>query len=129
MNLFDEIAEARIREAMARGEFENLPGSGAPLDLDDNRMIPAELRMSYRILKNAAYLPPELQTRREIQDLEALLGHARSQEAPETVDQCLRRLQALCLKLAHQRRHSAPLWSDPGYSSQLLERFARKTSG
>lgn len=48
------LAERRIEEAIERGEFDDLPGAGQPLDLDDlDPLLPEELRMAYRILKNA----------------------------------------------------------------------------
>ncbi|HEY7527996.1 MAG TPA: DnaJ family domain-containing protein, partial [Candidatus Deferrimicrobiaceae bacterium] len=60
------LAESKIREAMERGEFDRLPGAGKPLSLDDDSMVPHELRVAYRILKNAGCLPPELELRKEI---------------------------------------------------------------
>jgi len=50
------VAEQRIREAMERGEFENLPSRGRPLDLDEDANVPEELRMAYKLLKNGGYL-------------------------------------------------------------------------
>lgn len=68
---FDAIAEERIQEAMRRGDFDNLPGAGKPLELDDDLLVPAEVRAAYRILKNSGYVPPEVYERREIVELEA----------------------------------------------------------
>ena len=70
--MFDLIAEQKIAEAIARGELDNLPGAGRPLDLDDDALIPEELRLAYRILKNAGYVPPELETLNEIAQLERI---------------------------------------------------------
>jgi hypothetical protein len=48
------IAERKIKEAIERGEFDDLPGAGRPLDLDDlDPSLPEELRLAYRVLKNA----------------------------------------------------------------------------
>ena len=48
------LAERKIAAAIERGEFDDLPGAGQPLDLDDlDPLMPEELRMAYRILKNA----------------------------------------------------------------------------
>jgi hypothetical protein len=75
--MFDLIAEEKIAEAIARGEFDNLPGAGRPLNLDDDALIPEELRLAYRILKNAGYVPPELETLNEIAQLERIaMGNA-----------------------------------------------------
>ncbi len=55
------IAERRIDEAMARGEFDNLPGAGRPIDLEDyDPLMPPEARMAWRVLKNADLNPEEL---------------------------------------------------------------------
>jgi len=69
----DAIAERRIREAQERGEFDDLPGAGAPLELDDDALVPEELRTAYRVLKNAGFLPPEVEAHREIREIEQLL--------------------------------------------------------
>jgi hypothetical protein len=53
------IAEHRIAEAIARGELDGLPGAGKPLDLEDDPLLPQELRMAWRILRNAGYLQAE----------------------------------------------------------------------
>ena len=73
MNAIDMLAEQRIREAQEKGEFDDLPGAGAPLELDDDALVPEELRAAYRLLKNAGFLPPELEAHREIRQLEQLL--------------------------------------------------------
>ena len=54
------LAERRIEEAIARGEFDDLPGAGQPLDLDDlDPLLPEELRMAYRLRKNAGSRPQD----------------------------------------------------------------------
>ncbi len=70
MIVFDYIAEQRIVAAIERGELSNLPGQGAPLQMDDDALIPVELRMVYRVLRNAGFVPPEVETLRAIGDLE-----------------------------------------------------------
>lgn len=68
------LAEARIEEAMRRGELDGLPGAGRPLALDDDRLVPEELRAAYRVLRNAGFAPPEVEARRERASLVALLA-------------------------------------------------------
>jgi hypothetical protein len=70
---FDDLIERRIDEARRRGAFDDLPGSGRPLDLDDDRLVPEELRVAWRILKNAGFVPPEVEA---LRDIDALLGRA-----------------------------------------------------
>ena len=59
--MFDLIAERKIEEALARGELANLPGEGRPLELDDDSLVPEDLRLAYRILKNAGFVPSEIE--------------------------------------------------------------------
>ena len=60
--MLDFIAEQRIAEAIANGDFDDLPGSGKPLELDDDSLVPEELRLAYRILKNAGFVPQEIES-------------------------------------------------------------------
>lgn len=53
MLLFELLAERKIAEAAERGELDGLPGAGRPLALDDDALVPEEMRMAARILKNA----------------------------------------------------------------------------
>ena len=73
MNAFDSLAEQRIREAQEKGEFDGLPGAGAPLKLEDDALVPEDLRAAYRLLRNAGFVPPELEAHCEIRRLEQLL--------------------------------------------------------
>ena len=119
MNLLDQIAEQRIQDAISRGELRDLPGEGQPLHLEDDSAIPEELRAAYRILKNAGFLPPELQWRRELQEAEHLL-----QQLPESDRSHARaRLELLQLRLAASRRQPMNLLLEDQYRQRLLERF------
>ncbi|MFC2947430.1 DnaJ family domain-containing protein [Virgibacillus sediminis] len=54
------FVEERIKKAMDEGEFDDLPGKGKPLDLkEDLQGLSPELRMGYKILKNAGYIDEE----------------------------------------------------------------------
>jgi len=74
MHLFEALAERRIEEAVSRGELEDLPGEGKPLELDSDPLVPEDLRLAYRILKNAGYVPPEVEQINEIRELERLVS-------------------------------------------------------
>jgi len=76
MQFLDRLVEQRIEAAVAAGEFDDLPGAGRPLQLDDDRLVPEEIRIAYRMLKNAGFVPPELETRTQIASVQALLKHA-----------------------------------------------------
>jgi len=49
----DRVVEEIIQAAMTRGEFDNLPGAGKPLDLDSYFAAPEDLRMARAMLKSA----------------------------------------------------------------------------
>ncbi len=51
MDVFLNIAEEKIRQAIRNGDLDYLPEKGKPLQLEDLSMVPPELRMSYKILK------------------------------------------------------------------------------
>src|SRR5262245_38639157 len=72
--MLDFLAERRITEAVSRGELDGLPGAGRPLELDDDALVPEELRAAYRILKNAGFVPPEVQTLNDIATLERFVN-------------------------------------------------------
>ena len=71
---FDLVVEEKIRAAIDAGAFDDLPGAGKPLALDDDRLVPEDVRMAYRILKNAGFVPPELEARKEAADLRQLIS-------------------------------------------------------
>ena len=71
---FSRIIEERIRRAQKKGEFDNLEGSGQPLNLKDDSHIAEDLRLAHKILKNANCLPPEIELKKEIQRTEDLLS-------------------------------------------------------
>ncbi|MBI4731663.1 MAG: DUF1992 domain-containing protein [Chloroflexi bacterium] len=61
-----KAVDAIIEEAMRRGEFDNLPGAGKPIDLSAYFNTPEEVRLAYSILKNADVLPQEAELLKEI---------------------------------------------------------------
>ena len=61
---FEKIIEERILQAQRRGDFENLPGSGKPLEIEDDRHISEDLRLAYKILKNAGCVTPEIELKK-----------------------------------------------------------------
>ncbi|MBD5417584.1 MAG: DUF1992 domain-containing protein [Desulfovibrio sp.] len=114
------IAEQRIQEAQERGEFDDLPGAGRPLKLDDMSTVPPELRMAYTILRNANCLPPELAERKEIQKLADLLEGCTDER--ERVRQ-MEKLRFFILRT--RMRHGRPLLLEEHdtYYDRLLARL------
>ncbi|MFE8070031.1 DUF1992 domain-containing protein [Marinobacteraceae bacterium S3BR75-40.1] len=121
MTIVDDLAERHIQQALDGGEFDNLPGAGKPLELDDDSMIPPHLRAGYRLLKNANCLPPELQLRREIRDVQDLLRQATLDD--KTRDRARRRLETLRLRLTMMTGDANPLRLPPEYRDRVLARF------
>ena len=71
---FDRIVEALIQEAMERGEFDNLPGKGKPIDLTEYFETPEDIRVANSILKNAGMTPREVDLLKEIAELKQKLA-------------------------------------------------------
>lgn len=124
MDFIERIAERRIQEAIARGELSNLEGEGKPLPEDDLAMVPPELRMAYRVLKNAGFVPPALELRRELKDVEQLI--ATLDDRPEEQRRARVRLSLLRAELERRRGDKSPLWADPAYQARLLDRLEGK---
>ena len=126
MFLPDIIAEERIREAMARGEFANLPGAGKPLHLEDNAMVREDLRVAYKILKNAGCIPPELELRKEILTLRDLLRTIEEEDEKKTK---IRELNYKLLKLNIMGRRTVILDEFPEYRERILGKMAGRETG
>jgi DnaJ family protein C protein 28 len=71
---YESLIDQQVRAAEAAGQFENLPGAGKPLDLDDDKDVPEELRLGFRMLKNAGYAPPWIELQRSIREDQEALG-------------------------------------------------------
>ena len=91
--------EAQIRDAIERGDFDNLPNKGKPLDLSEWEKTPEHLRMTYSILKNAGYSPREVHTKSELAELKAMLAAETDNERKQRL---LNRINALSITDALQ---------------------------
>lgn len=102
----DRVVEEIIQGAMARGEFDNLPGQGKPLDLDAYFALPEDQRLAYTALKNAGYVPAEVDLLREINDLKERLAACAEPAERTTLN---REINERILKLnllQEQRQHA-----------------------
>ena len=72
--MFDKIVEAKIREALERGEFDNLPNQGRPIDLSAYFETPEDVRLAQSMLRNAGMTPREVDLLREIAGLKQVLA-------------------------------------------------------
>lgn len=102
--------------------IDDLPGSGQPLQLDDDSHVPEELRAGYRLLKNAGYLPPELAMRKEAIELNDLLKTTRVDD-PHAFDLC-KQMTLLELKLSQAGQSTDFLHSD--YADKIIKCISEK---
>ena len=117
MQSIDQLVELRIRTAQERGELDNLPGQGKPLELEDDSAVPAELRPAYRLLKNSGFLPPELETLKSIRHAESLLHQLEDNQARTRL---LQRISALKFRLAKSGHRLSHLVDEMQYRDKLL---------
>ena len=120
MICFQKIADRRILEAIREGVFDNLEGAGRPLKLEDDSQVPEDLRIPYKILKNAGYVPKEIALRNEIAQAEDLLAEMEDEKAKYRQ---LKKLNFLIMKLNMMRKTSTSLEKDQYYEKKLVERF------
>ncbi len=89
MDLFQIVSEDRIKKAYKDGDFDNLAGFGKPLQLEDLSGIPEELRMAYKIMKNAGYTLEEGRVRQEILSMEDLIKKCEDGDEKENLQRKL----------------------------------------
>ena len=120
------IAERKISEAIRQGLFNTEGWRNRPLPMGNDNLVPEELRMAYKILKNAGYLPPEIETKKEIEQIEDMLAHCE--------DECTRvrqikKLNYLVLKLSIMKGDAVSFESQDAYYRKVVERVSVKKKG
>ena len=123
MFAFQKIVEKRIKEAQERGDFDDLPGQGEPINIEDDSHIPEDLRLVYKILKNADCLPPELQLRKEIRQMEDML-----ESIPDEKEK-YRQIKSINYKIMqlNMMGKGSPLMGESEiYYKKLLDKAVRK---
>ena len=119
------IAELKISKAIQEGLLDNKEWRNKPLPTTYDSMVPEELRMAHKILKNAGYLPPEIETKKEIQQIEDLL--ATCEDEYIRVRQ-IKKLNFLVIKLNAMKGDSVNIESQEEYYRQVVERITVKKS-
>lgn len=117
------IVESRIQEAQRAGVFDDLPGRGKPLQLDDLSWVPEDLRPAYILLKNANVLPPEAELLKEIHTLQDLLQHVCEEEEYRSL---LRQIEFKSIRLDLLKRRSLGPAQADFYRKKLLRKFGRR---
>ena len=123
MSFFWRIAEERILEAQRAGAFDDLPGKGKPLKLEDLSWVPEDLRIGYMVLKNAHVLPPEAELRKDIHTLEDLLKHVEDEGARRAL---AKSIQWKMIRLDMLKRRSMRFTSVRNYSRKLVDKLISK---
>ena len=75
MDKWESLVDKLIRESMERGEFDELPGKGEPVDLRENPFEDPEVRTAHRLLRNAGFGPAWLEDQK---DIDASLNRAQA---------------------------------------------------
>jgi hypothetical protein len=118
---FTKLVEQRIQAAQRNGEFEDLHGSGKPIEFEEDSGIPEDLRMAYKMLKNADCTPPEIELKKQILKTEDLLSGMPDSQAKY---KAIKKLNYLIMKMNCLRR--APInMEEPQYSGQIIDRLSK----
>jgi len=122
VDLFSILAEERIKEAMKNKEFDNLPGKGKPLPKDDLAHVPSELRIGYKILKNAGMIPEEMQIKKEMLEIEDLIACCYDEEEKEQLKRKLNE-KLIRFNLLMEKRKMGQTGAFKRYQSKLNRLF------
>ena len=120
LSFFARVVEEKIRAAQEAGAFDNLPGKGKPLELEDWSDVPEDLRISYHVLKNAGVLPPEAQLRKEIHTLQDLLKHVEGEEQRKAL---AKSIEWKMIHLDLLQRRSLGMEGARYYGTRLVAKF------
>lgn len=123
MSYFWRIAEERILDAQRAGAFDDLPGKGKPLQLEDVSWVPEDLRIGYHILKNAHVLPPEAELMKDIHTLDDLLKHVEDESQRRAL---AKSIQFKMIRLDLLKRRSMSVTSVRDYGRKLVAKFGVK---
>jgi hypothetical protein len=121
---FDSLVEKKIREAMDEGKFDNISGLGKPMDLGKDPYMPEDLRLAYKVLKNAGCVPRELEANVEIRSLEQMLDKTDDLSCKL---KAAKKLRLLKQKL-HQSKNYTKIFDIPdNYEELIVEKIEKKT--
>lgn len=123
LSYLHNLAEQRILEAQRAGAFDNLPGKGKPLELEDWSWVPEDLRISYHVLKNAHVLPPEVELLKDVHILEDLLKHVEDEGERRALAKSIQ-WKMIRLDMLKQRSRNSSSLRD--YGRKLIAKFQLK---
>jgi len=126
-SIVQAIAERKIQQAMTEGTLLDLSHwKDKPLPPDDMADVPDDLRMAYRLLKNAGYVPEEVAMRKEITRIEQLLESCRDEQ--EKLRQ-LKKIACLKTKLECRMGRTIQLGEEGPYYNRVVDRLSTPKSG
>jgi hypothetical protein len=124
MRLLDALVEQRIAAAAARGELDDLPGTGVAPGLGDDAQVPQEVHAANRILKNAGFAPPAVEQLRALSDLQDELN-----AVSDRATRCRLHARMLALHMALESLRGGPLVLPREYCRRIAERLSERAAG
>ena len=121
MESFRIIAERRISQAIEDGSLSFEQWQDKPLPEDDDYLIPDDLKLAYKMLKNGGFLPPEVEIRKEVNRIEELI--AATEDEHVRLKQ-MRKLNLLLIKLDSQRNRPSSISEQEEYYRKIVERVS-----
>ncbi|AST94191.1 MULTISPECIES: J-domain-containing protein [Sutcliffiella] len=120
---FSRLTDDRIRKAYEEGEFENLPGYGKKLQLEDLSNVPPEMRMAYKMMKNAGMME-EQQVRSEIEYIEDLIKNAHDDLEEQRLTQRLNEKLLRFNQIMDKKKKETNSATFKNYQSKIYDRFS-----
>lgn len=102
--IFASIAEAKIREAIEKGELNNLPGKGKPVTIESMLFVPPDERLAFSIMKNSGIEPVEVALKREIEEIRQSVTMCSDESEREKLEKKLRETSIRYGVLMEKRR-------------------------
>lgn len=121
MRLLDALVEQRIAAAAARGQFDDLPGTDTQQVLADGLLVPEEVWVANRILKNAGFVPPAVEQLRALCDLQKEL-----RAVSDRVTRCQLEAKMLALDMALESLRGSPMVMPREYCRRIAERVSER---
>lgn len=118
---FEKLVEKRILAAQREGKFDNLEGAGKPLEPEDMSRVPRELRLAYKILKNADCVPPEIELHKEIVTTEKMLAGLKDEQQRYRM---MKKLNFLIMKFNTISNRSITLEIPQKYEEALISKMS-----
>lgn len=120
LTVLNIIAERKIEEHLRLNRGPDLSHwKNKPLPAEDMSHVPPDLRIAYKLLKNAGYVPEEIELQKEITRTEDLLAHCTDEK--EKLKQ-VKKLQCLKLKLDCRMGRSFRLDSESPYYDKVVSK-------